>query len=232
MPFDHRRWTSPPHLSIQQMTRQLGPEKLNMSALLVRKEVATSPHIHVTRTHQKTGALVVQLLQRVQPFGRRARRLAFGVGEKEGERSRTPAAHAASQLMQLRQAEFVRTPHDDGVGAREIQAAFDDVRREQYVGLACGKTHHRSIDIGSRHLAVQRDGLQFGHRVLETPRHRRNVLDPRAYNKGLATAPMFAAERRGDGGFMKRFDHSHDRDASDGRGRNDAERPQSCAHFI
>ena len=40
------------------------------------------------------------------------------------------AAHATTQLVQLRQAEFVGAAHDDGVGGGHVNAGLDDGRAQ------------------------------------------------------------------------------------------------------
>jgi hypothetical protein len=71
------------------------------------------------------------------------------------------AAHAAAQLVQLGKAEAVGAIDEDGVGARDIQAVFDDRRAHQNVGLTAHEFEHHGLEFLLIHLAVADDHARF-----------------------------------------------------------------------
>ena len=99
-----------------------------LAALLITQQFAGTANLQVVRGQQVTRTQVTRRLYRFQPFGgirsdgRAGRAHEVGVGLVVG------AANAASQLVQLGQAEFVGALDDNGVGVGNIDAGFDDGR--------------------------------------------------------------------------------------------------------
>ena len=81
-------------------------------------------------------------------------RLLAGFGVFVGEQIRISlmvrAADAAAQLMQLRQAKFVRTIDDDGVGMRVVNAGFDNCGAQQDVVFLLGEFTHHAFQLALR----------------------------------------------------------------------------------
>ena len=94
------------------------------------------------------------------------------------------------------------------IGARHIQPRLDDVGGEQDVAVAAPEAHHRLVDLGSRHLAMRLQQLEFGHQLGQLVRERRHVGDARHNDEALPAARAFAQQGRaqrlgregGDGG--------------------------------
>ena len=82
-------------------------------------------------------------------------------------RARRRTAHAAAQLVELRQAELVGAVDDDGVDVGNVQPALDDRRADQYVELALGKGQHDCSELPLRHLAVTHGDARLGHELAQ-----------------------------------------------------------------
>ena len=64
------------------------------------------------------------------------------------------AADAAAQLVQLREAQPVGAVDHDGVGGRDVDAAFDDGGAHQQVEAPVVEIDHQLLEIALAHLAV------------------------------------------------------------------------------
>ena len=64
------------------------------------------------------------------------------------------ATDAPAQLIKLRQSEQIRAVDDDGVGARNVQPAFDDGGRHEHVVLALDEVEHGLFQARFAHLTV------------------------------------------------------------------------------
>ena len=72
------------------------------------------------------------------------------------------ASHAPAQLVQLRQAEFIRTVHEDGVGVRYVNARLDNRGAEQDIRATVVKIAHHALQIALVHLPVGNRDARFG----------------------------------------------------------------------
>jgi hypothetical protein len=76
------------------------------------------------------------------------------------------AADAAAQLVQLGQAEAVGAMDDDGVGARDVDAGFDDGGAHQHVEALAVEIEHHLFQLALGHLAVGDADACFGHQFV------------------------------------------------------------------
>ena len=74
------------------------------------------------------------------------------VGGRREQRigARLGAADAAAQLIELREAEHVGAPDDERVGGRNVEAGFDDRRRQQNVEFAVVEGRHFVFEFARR----------------------------------------------------------------------------------
>ena len=72
------------------------------------------------------------------------------------------AAHAAAQLVQLRQTKLVGARNHNGVGRGHINARFNDGGAEQHVVALGHKIAHDFFQISLRHLAMGHCNASFG----------------------------------------------------------------------
>ena len=107
--------------------------------LLAAQQVAGAPDFQVQGGDSESGAEIAELLERGQALLRDRRQVIFG-GSEVGVGSLVGTADAAAKLVQLGEAEAIGTIDDDRVGARDVQAVFDDRRGDEHVGLSRTKS--------------------------------------------------------------------------------------------
>ena len=78
----------------------------------------------------------------------------FGVIEQVRIPALTPTAHSASQLVQLGQAVTLSPVDNQGVGVGDIEASFDDGRRDEHIKAPLPEIDHHRFEIVFRHLSV------------------------------------------------------------------------------
>src|SRR6202042_348482 len=74
---------------------------------------------------------------------------------------------AAAKLVQLRKAHAVGAINDDGVGARDVEAVFDDGGGNQNVGFVADKFQHHFFEFGFAHLPVAHDHARFRDQAVD-----------------------------------------------------------------
>ena len=130
---------------------------------------------------------------------RQARHGLFGqrnlFGEHEvGIRLQRAAAHAALQLVHLRQTQTVRVLDDQRVGVRVVDAAFDDGGGHHHVQLARGEFLHHAFQLLLAHLAVRDAHARFRSRLLHALGGVLDALHPVGHVVHLAMAVQLAAD--------------------------------------
>ena len=96
------------------------------------------------------------------------------VNQQVGIRLVVAASHAPTQLVQLRQAEFIRTVHDDGVRIRHVNPRLDNRGAQQDIRATVVKIAHDALQIALVHLSVGNRDARFGDEFGE---HLAAVLD-------------------------------------------------------
>src|SRR5262249_56082309 len=94
--------------------------------------------------------------------GRRGRR---GLGgelarlgiEQVRVRRDVAASDAATDLVQLREAELVGALDDQGVRLRDVETRLDDGRRDEHVRVAAEERQHLVLELALPHLAVRNE---------------------------------------------------------------------------
>ena len=136
---------------------ELEADFLDVARLFLAEQVACPADVEVVARELETGAKAFERLQHVEPA-------LGGVGElalrRHGEQrvgALLGAADAAADLVELREAEMVGVVHDQRVGVGDIEAGFDDGRRQQHVELAVVEIVHDVVELARRHLAIGDD---------------------------------------------------------------------------
>ena len=125
--------------------------------------------------------------------------------------------HPTAQLIEIAQAEPIGAIDDDGVGVRDIQAAFDDRRREQHVGLAVDKPRHHLLQVIAVQLPVPDHDARVRDQRLELSRNRLDGHDPVVQEKDLAAPVQLALDGVADHAFVVLRDDGLHRQAVLGR---------------
>ena len=133
------------------------------------------------------------------------------------------AAHAPAKLIQLGKPHAIGAIDDDGVGARNVEAVFDDRGRDQHVRFVADEFQHHLFELGLAHLPVADDDARLRHQPLDHRRQRGDRFHAVVHEKHLPVARQLffdhalhqrLAERR-DGGLnrqailRRRLDHAH-----------------------
>ena len=116
--------------------------------------------------------------------------------DQNAKRFRGAAADAAAQLVQLRQPVPLRVEDDHDACVGDVDADFDDRRRDQNVDLAARRIAHDVVFFARRHPAVQQpdpqirkyvgsQALRFGHGARQVAF---SFLDRRRNDVGLMPA--------------------------------------------
>ena len=122
----------------------------------------------------ETGAQVFHHLDGFQALGGVFRDGLFVGNQQVGVGLVVRAAHTSTQLVQLRQTEFVGPVHDDGVGGGHVDAGFDDGGAQQYVEALLVKIAHDAFQLALGHLAMRHFDARLGHQFGQ---HLAAVLD-------------------------------------------------------
>jgi hypothetical protein len=101
------------------------------------------------------------------------------------------AAHAPTQLVQLREAKLVGAAHDDGVGRGHVDAGLDDGRAQQDVEALGHKVAHHALQLALGHLAVGHGDAGFGQDLFELLAPVLDGLDLVVQEVALAAALQF-----------------------------------------
>ena len=106
------------------------------------------------------------------------------------------AADAPAQLVELREAEHVGAIDDDGVGARDVEAALDDGRGDEHVVAALDEVEHRLLERAPRAIwpCADRDA-RLGHQRLQARGALVDALDAVVDVEDLAAAGELARDR-------------------------------------
>jgi hypothetical protein len=137
-----------------------------------------------------------------------------------------------ADLIELGQAEHVGAVDDQGVGRRDVEAAFDDRGGEQHVVLALVEGRHHVFQLGRGHLPVPDHVLDLGHLGAEELLDLLQVLDARHDVIGLAAAILLAQQGLAQGHRVERADIGAHRQAIDRRRGDDRHFPNAAERHL
>ena len=86
-------------------------------------------------------------------------------------------SHAAAQLVELCQAEFVGTLNNDGVGARDIDPRLDNGRTNENIEASVIEIGHHLFELALGHLPVGEADAGLGDQLFQFPRRLADTLD-------------------------------------------------------
>ena len=135
------------HRLFQHLRVHLEADGGHVPALLVAEQVAGAADLEVGHGDLEAGAEVGVVAERRQTGRRVAGEQVFARVEQVGVGVRVAAPDASADLVQLRQAEHVGAIDDQRVGRRDVDAALDDRRRHQHVGLAGEEREHDLLQL-------------------------------------------------------------------------------------
>ena len=182
---------------------------------------ARAANLHVLHGEEKAGAEFFHLLNGFQTALGLRGQCVFVVNQQVGVGLVMAAPDASAQLVQLREAEFVRAVHDNGVRIRYVNAGFNDGGAQQNIRTAVVKVTHHAFQIAFVHLSVRNHNACFGNQLGE---HLAAIFDGGDFvvqEVHLTAAFEFAQDGFADDGFFFTTHEGFDRQPFLRRGGND-----------
>ena len=143
-----------------------------MSRLLRPQDVPCAAQLEVLHADPEARPQVAHLLQGLESLARDVAQGLVPLDQQVAVGLLVPAAHAAAQLVQLRQAEVVGVLDQDRPRRRDVHAVLDDGRRHEDIGLAAGERLHHRPQLLGRHLAVSHGEGRAWHEPRQAAGHR------------------------------------------------------------
>src|SRR5258708_39714844 len=100
--------------------------------------------------------------------------------------------YSATELIEFGQTEAVGAIDEDGVGARDVEAVFDDGCGDHHVGFVADEFQHNAFKFFFAHLTVADHYAGFGHQFLDYSGERADGCDALGGEVALAVAAEFA----------------------------------------
>src|SRR5690606_33426826 len=121
------------HRAREELVVERESDALDLPALPFAEELAGAADLEVVRRERETDAERFERFDRLEPFRGLRRELASRRRDEIRIRLMMRPAHAAAELMELREPEPVRAVDDDRVRRRDVDAALDDRRADEHV---------------------------------------------------------------------------------------------------
>ena len=187
-----------PHGVFEQLAVHLVADGGDVPRLLRAEDVAGPANLEVAHADLEARAQLAELLDRLEPLLRRRRDHLVRIDDEVGVGPQLGPADAAAELVQVGEAVDVGLVDDDGVGVGNIEAALDDRRGDQDVGLLLDEGDHRlfqlrlgHLPVGNRNLGVRHDVRDLGGDVLD-------VVDAVVHEVDLPAAVQLAVDGMAD----------------------------------
>ena len=162
----------PLHALLEQLAVKLEADGGDVAALLCAEDVARAANLEVAHGDLESAAELRVLLERADALAGVVEQRGVAWQNQIGKSLVLVTPDAAAQLVQLAQAETVGAVDDDRVGVGDVEAALDDGRREQDVGVAVDESCHHLLERAAGHLAVADDEPRLGHELADAIGHR------------------------------------------------------------
>lgn len=163
-----------------------------MAALLGAEEVAGSADFEVAHGDFEAGAEFGVLFDGGDAFSGVSGGEGVPREEEVGVGAVACTAYAASELVEVGEAEAVGAVDDDGVGVGDVDAAFDDGGGEEDVRFSAYELPHDVFKVAFVHLSVADDDTGFGDELVELVSHVVDGLDAVVEEEDLSAAFEFA----------------------------------------
>ena len=187
------------------------------------QDFARASDFKVVHGEVEARAQVLQRLNGVKALLRILRECAVGRRQKVGVRLMVRAPDAASQLMELREAELVRALDDDGVRGRNVNARFNNGGAEKQVESLLIELAHHALELALMHLTVSDRNAGFGDKLFEPKPRVLHGFDFVVKEVDLAAALQFAQDRLADRAVLVALHECFDGEPPLGSRRNDGE---------
>ena len=179
----------------EQTRVQIQTDCRDMPRLPRAENFARTANFQIAHRHLKARAQFRCFRNRLQTHARFVRNVRLLVVQKIRKRARGTAPDAPAQLIQLRQTKTVCVIDNDGVGVRNINAAFDDGGANQHIVLARRKFTHHRFELVFMHLPVTDAHARFRHKFAQLVGENADALHAIVHKKYLPAAVQFAQNR-------------------------------------
>ena len=195
----------------------------DVAMLLAAEKIACAAKFQVERGDAEASAEVAEFLEGGEALARDRCKRGFRWDQQVRVGALIGAADAAAQLVELGEAEAIGAIDDDGVGARDVEAVFDNGGGEEDVRFAANEFQHHFFELVFAHLAVADHHASFRNEARDHGGEGVDGLDAIVDEENLSIArELFLDDalderlaERGHGGldgeaiFWRRFDHAH-----------------------
>ena len=151
------------HGLCQQAGEEVEAHGAHVAALLGSHEGARTTYLQILHSDPHAASQLCELADSLQALGGLLREGLVGGEEKVRVGLALGAAHAALELVELRQTQALGILDDEGVGMGVVQTALHDGGSHQDVDLSPVEALHHVLDHGRRHLAVRHADAGLGH---------------------------------------------------------------------
>ena len=169
-----------------------------MAALLIAQQIAGAAQFEILHGYVEARAERGVLRDGGEPVMRLLGHRLGRIVQEVRIRALTSTTDAATQLMQLAQAEAVGMVDDQRVGVGDIKAGFDDGGAYQHVDVAMPEVADHTVKLFLPHLAVGYADMRFGHELVDFRRDGGDVLHTIVHVEHLPTTQQLAPDGGGD----------------------------------
>ena len=145
-----------------------------MPALRRTQQIASAANLQIAQRQPKPRTQRAVLLHGGQPLPplfvhmSLIRQQQVGIGLMRG------TSHTPAQLVQIRQTKPVGAMNENGIGARNVEAALHNRGAEQHIAGTALKIAHNARKLPCRHLSVRHSNPCLRHQSLQSPAHQLN----------------------------------------------------------
>ena len=183
------------HRMLEHVEVQRQPDLGHLTALLLAEQLAGAADLEIVSRQHEAGTELFHRFDGLETLRGIARQRLPGRRDEVGIGAVVRAADAAAQLMQLRQAHAVGAVDHDGIGARHVDAAFNDGGAHQHAEAAVIEIHHELLEIPLAHLAMADAHARFRHQRLHLGGDFLDGAHFVVHEVDLAAAPQLAQRR-------------------------------------
>ena len=199
-----------------------------MARLLGAEQVAGAADLEVAHRDREAGAELGVVGERREPGARLRRQLARVRIEEVGVRGLVRAADPSADLVELREAERVRTLDDQRVRLGDVEPGLDDRGRDEHVRVAAEECVHLLLQLLLPHLPVRDEDAQLREQLLQLLRSLLDRVDAVVQIERLALALVLALERELDEFLVVLADGGPNRATALGRRLDDRDVAHAC----
>ena len=138
--------------------------------------------------------------------------------EKEGVSLAIGTSDATTELIEVGETKAVGAVNEDGVGVGDVDAALDDGRSEENVGLSFDELVHHNLEFVFFHLAMTHHNFGFGNQFLDAVAEDFDGSDAVVEEEDLAAAGEFVFDGLFDKALVVLMNLGFDGIAVGGRG--------------